>query len=113
MSSNIIYTSIPQVLGSCSSLQQQLNLINTILVGMLNAISTATSTGQFTEYKLDTGQTKTEIRYSTLQSLQTAYEQMFRTKQMVLAQLNANRQGRVFQIVPAKNFTAWPNGFYY
>lgn len=86
-------------------------MIDTILVNMLVALNTSTDSGQFAEYKLDTGQTKTEIKYTSLDELQRSYDAMFRTKQMVLAQLNANRQGRVFTLVSPRNFTGWPNGY--
>lgn len=104
MSSYIVYTSIPQVLSSCKSLKEQLDLIDVILVGMLSAIVNATATGEFDEYKLDTGQTKNEVRYRSLSDLQDAYQKMFQTKQLVLAQMNYGRTGRIFRLVDGKNF---------
>lgn len=111
MSSNIVYTSIPQVLGSCKSLQSQLDLMDVILVNMLTVINTATLTGQYFDYTLDTGQTKSSIKFTSLAELQNAYEKMFKTKQMVLAQLNYNKTGRVASLVSAKNFIG--NGGWY
>ena len=104
-SSQIIYTSIPAVISSCTSIQAQLTMIDTILVGMLTAITTANLTGHFDSYKLDTGQTKNEVIYRNILELQKAYEAMFKTKQMVIAQLNINQQGRRLQLVDGRNFT--------
>lgn len=111
MYDNVVYTSIPQVLASCSSLEAQLALIDTILVGMLAAMSEANASGQFAEYKLDTGQTKTEIRYTSLDELQKSYAMMFRTRQTVQAQLNYNKTGRVFSVIPSKNFNGGGYGY--
>lgn len=86
-------------------------MIDTILVSMLSAISSATVSGQFAEYKLDTGQTKTEIKYTNLAELQKSYAAMFRTRQMVQAQLNYNKTGRVFSVIPSKNFNGGGYGY--
>lgn len=104
MSSNIIYTKIDDVLLSCTSLKAQLAMIETILMSMLVAINTATTTGQFEEYKLDTGQTKSEIRYRDLVQLQKAYAAMFQSWQMVNNALGYRRTGRMFRNVPGVNF---------
>jgi len=104
MSQNIVYTSIPAILSSATGLQAQIDLIDTILVGMLLAINTANASGHFESYKLDTGQTKNEVTYRSLGDLQKAYNDMFKTRQMVTAQLNNNRQGRIVRLVDGKNF---------
>jgi len=108
MSTNVIYTNIPQLLLSCTSLKAQRDMMEQILMNMLVAINTATATGQFEEYKLDTGQTKSEIRYRDLAQLQKAYEAMFRSWQTLNNQLNYNRTGRQFRLVDGKNFPGTP-----
>lgn len=112
MSSNIIYTSIDQVVSSCTSLEQQLAMIDMILINMLTAINTATTTGQFQEYKLDTGQTKSEVRYRSLLELQKAFQGMSKTKEMIMAELNKNKTGRVASLVGAKNFTGFGGPYF-
>lgn len=104
MSSNIVYTSIPEVMKSCKSLEEQLALIDTILKGMLQAIINATTTGEFQEYKLYTGQTQNEVRYRSLTELQQAYEKMFKIQQYIEAQLGYKKTGRIFRLVDGKNF---------
>lgn len=104
MSSNTIYISIPQLLLSCNSLTAQKALVEQILMNMLVAINTATSTGTFEEYKLDTGQTKSEIRYRSLLDLQRGYAAMLATYQQLNNLLNYNRTGRQFRLVDGKNF---------
>ncbi len=110
MPSNVIYTRIDQVLTSCTSLEAQLALIETILMNMLAAINQATITGTWEEYKLDTGQTRSEIRYRSLKELQEAFQAMSKTRRMLLNELNFNRTGRQFRLVDGKNF---PGRSYY
>lgn len=110
MSTNTIYTSIPQLLLSCTSLQAQKAMVEMILMNMLVAINTATSTGEFEEYKLDTGQTRTEIRYRSLDQLQKSYSAMLKSYQQLNNMLNINKQGRQFRLVDGKNFPG--RGYY-
>lgn len=102
--SNIIYYNIPAILESCTTLQDRIDMLDTILNGMETAILKATTTGQFEEYKLDTGQTKNEVRYRSIKELSEAYASLLKIQQMLLGRLNANRQGRVIRMVDGKNF---------
>ncbi len=110
MSRNIVYTSIPEIIQSCKSMQDMLNMMDMILVNMLFAINTATETGQFEGYKLDTGQTKNEVTYRSLAELQLAFDRMFQSRRNVQALLNNNNQGRVLRLVDGKNFIGGYNG---
>lgn len=103
MASNTIYVSIPQILTSCATLEARIAMLDQILNGMELAILTATTTGSFEEYKLDTGQTKSEIRYRDLSQLQKAYTGLFNFQQQLLNRLNYNRTGRQFRLVDGKN----------
>jgi len=104
MSDNIIYTSIPAVLESCTTLEARIAMLDTILNGMETALLTASTTGQFTSYKIDTGQTKTEVVYSSITELQNSYDGLLGTQQRLLARLNNNRQGRIFRLSDGSNF---------
>ncbi len=104
MSSNIVYTNIPAILQSCSTIQSRIAMLDQILNGMETAMLTATSTGQFESYKIDTGQTKNEVIYRSLPELQKAYQALLQTQQFLYARLNINRQGRITRLVDGKNF---------
>jgi hypothetical protein len=101
---NVIYTNIPAYLESCTTLKARIAALDAILNGMELALLKATTTGHFEEYKLDTGQTKNEIRYSTLGSLQDAYRNMLTTQQMLYARFNRNNSSGVIRLVDGKNF---------
>jgi hypothetical protein len=101
---NIVYTSIPEIIQSCTSIKDQLAMIDMILMNMLVAINTATASVTFEEYSLDTGQTKNAVKYRSMSELQSAYRSMFETRRMVQSQLNINRQGRIVRLVDGRNF---------
>ncbi len=102
--SNIIFTNIPAILESCGSLEARVAMLDTILNGMETVILKATTTGQFELYRLDTGQTKNEVQYRSINELQLAYASILKIQQMLLTRINANRQGRVIRLVDGKNF---------
>lgn len=111
MSSNVIYTKIEPMLMSCKSLTEQRDLLELILMNMLTAINTAAQTGQFEEYKLDTGQTKSEIRYRDLFQLQKAYQALFMSYRTLTNELEMLRTGRSVRLVNSKNFPG--RGYFY
>lgn len=102
--SNVIFTNIPAILEAQGTLEARVAMLDTILNGMETAILKATTTGQFALYRLDTGQTKNEVQYRSLNELQLAYAGVLKIQQMLLTRINANRQGRVIRMVDGKNF---------
>lgn len=80
---------------------------------MLVTINAATSTGTWEEYKLDTGQTKSEIRYRSLEELQRAFDAMLKTEKYIINRMNFNRAGRQFRLVDGKSFPGrdWTYGW--
>lgn len=106
----VVYTSIPAILESQTTIEGRIETLNTILSGMETALLKASSTGQFQEYSLDTGQTKNTIVYRSISELTKAYNDLLKVQQMLYARLNNNRVGRVVRLVPNQNFTG--NGFY-
>lgn len=79
-------------------------MLDTILSGMETTMVKAAATGRFGLYRLDTGQTKNEVTYRSIDELRIAYEGLLKVQQMLYARLNANRQGRVIRMVPGQNF---------
>ena len=79
-------------------------MVDSILNGMETAMLKATTTGQFEEYKLDTGQTKNEVRYRSMGELQKAYESLLNTQQILYVRLNRNNQGSMYRAVDGENF---------
>lgn len=100
----VVYSSIPAILEAQSTTQGRIDVLNTILDGMETAILKATTTGQFEEYSLDTGQTKNSVRYRNITELQMAYQALLKTQDMLYARINNNRIGRVIRLVPNQNF---------
>lgn len=111
MSNNtVIYTNIPSLLESCTTIKARIAMLDTILNGVETALITAATTGQFESYRLDTGQTKNEVTYRSLTELQVAYAALLKTQQMLYARYNINRQGRIQRLIDNKNFIGRYNG---
>jgi len=106
----VIYTSIPAILESASTLEARIAMLDSILNGMELAMVKAASTGEFTSYSIDTGQTKNSVQYRSLTELQMSYEKLLKTQQFLYARLNNNRVGRVIRLVPNQNFIG--NGYF-
>ena len=104
MSDNIIYTSIPAVLESVTTLEARIAMLDTILNGMETAILRASTTGEFDLYRIDTGQTKNEVTYRSIGELTSGYAALIKVQQMFYARLNNNKQGRIHRLVGNKNF---------
>lgn len=101
---NIVYTNIPAILQSCESLEAEITMLNRILAGMRTAMYTASLTGQFEEYKLDTGQTRNEVTYRSINDLTLAYTKLIGLKKMLYNDLNNNQLGRIIRLVSNNNY---------
>lgn len=102
MSSYIVYTSIKQILTSCKTLKDRLEMIRLILSNMEIAMSAGAT--EFEEYKLDTGQTKNEVRYKSMAELSKSYEVLLDLEQKILSRIGYNKTGRIYRLVDGKNF---------
>lgn len=102
--SNVVYYNIPAILEACGTLEARVTMLDTILTGMETAMLKSTTTGQFELYRLDTGQTKNEVQYRSIDELTAAYASLLKIQQMLLTRINANRQGRVIRMVDGRNF---------
>lgn len=104
MNSNIVYTSVGDVLQSCTSIKSRITLLENICDQMLTTMEKATKTGHFDEYKIDTGQTRTEIKYRSLNELALTYNVLVQRLDREYARLDSRVNGRVFRLVDVKNF---------
>lgn len=104
MSSNIVYTNLPSLLQSCTSIQARIDMLESILDGMSDAMLTATATGHFEEYKVDTGQNRVEIKYRSINELISAYDVLSRRLDREYSKLQDRSRGRIMRLVDSKNF---------
>jgi hypothetical protein len=104
MSGEIIYTSIPAIIDSCTTLDARIAMLNLILNAMETTLLTAASTGKFETYRLDTGQTKNEVIYRSVAELQSSYEKLLKTQQLLMSRRDISTQGRAHRLVSNKFF---------
>lgn len=101
MSSNIIYTSIPQLISSETSLKARIAAIDAVLTNMeLLMIDKDDSK----IYELDTTQTRIQKTYSGFNELYMAYNNLFMLQQRMITRLNYNNTGRIVRLVNGRNF---------
>lgn len=102
--SNIVYTKLSTYLESVDSITARIAVMEAIASKMLDAMDAAASTGQFESYKLDTGQTRTEITYRSLAELANAYNILIMRIDRERVKADAKCHGRVFRLVDGRNF---------
>lgn len=100
----VTYTNIPQIVASCATLEARIAMVDTILSNMEVAMASGGETANWEEYKLDTGQTKNEVRFRSMVEVTKAYEGLLLVQEKLYARLNRRRQGAVIRLVPNNNF---------
>lgn len=104
LTDNIVFTNVEAILESQTTTQARIDMLDRILTGMENAMLNATTTGQFQEYKIDTGQTRNEVVYRSLNELELSYRKLLRLQDFLYARINNNRIGRVIRLVSNNNY---------
>lgn len=107
--SNIIYTSIPQYLASCTTIEDKIARLEAIVLNMMGALETSILTGHFNEYKFDDGQSKIETAYRDPNALTAGIMQLEKLIQFYRNMLLNRRGGRIVRLMDGKNLhIRWP-----
>lgn len=93
----IDFRSISDLRALIAQLDEVINELHT------NALSTVAG-GNIAEYELDTGQTKTRIKYNTVASVISSIEAYENLRQMYINMIENKTFGRVTQLVDQSNF---------
>src|SRR5688572_18806198 len=100
----ITYYKISEYLETVSSLEARLTAVKAILDNMQTAMIAGALNSNKQEYRMDDGQTKIEVVYADFKALTAAYKDMLTVKDILLATLNINAQGRITRRIDSKNF---------
>jgi hypothetical protein len=87
---------------SNASLKAKIDEIDAIIDELFLSAMKSVSTGSIAEYELDTGQTKTRIKYSTVSSVSKAIEDYETLRQLYVNKLN--RSTGSVMLVGANNY---------
>jgi len=97
----VVYDSADIYISSQTSLKAKIIAIDAIIDALLVTCLKAASTGNVTEYNLDTGQTKIKTMYRSPKEVSDAITAFQGVKNYYVNQLNG---GRRLKLVDSKNF---------
>lgn len=101
MSSNIVYTSVTQLMSSQASLEARIAALGLVLANMELLMADKDDTKI---YELDTSQTRIQKTYTGYTEMFAAYERLFKLQQAMMTRANYNANGRIVRLVDSKNF---------
>lgn len=91
-----------------SDIVRVIGQIDAILDELFNTAMKTVMQGAVAEYELDTGQTKTRVRYTTVKSITDAIDAYEKLRSLYVSKLDALSNGRSVQLVSQNNFrTRW------
>lgn len=99
-----VYVSVEKYLECATSIKDKIARLDLIILSMFTAVEKAVLTGQFEEYRLDDGQVKIETVYRDITALTKTMQQLETLRDMYVAKLNTNVNGRMVRLVDSKNF---------
>lgn len=100
----VIYDSATIYIESVTELDARIAKIKQVIAGLETMAISAATTGNFSEYSLDDGQTKIRTVYRNMTEVLGAIQAFDNLLQMLLQRQNNNVHGRVHRFVDGKNF---------
>lgn len=101
---NVLYYNIKIDRRSPAQIQALINQLDAIIDELFLKALTSVSTGNIAEYELDTGQTKTRVRYTSVTSVKDSIQSFESLREMYVSMLENKCFGRVTQLVDQRNF---------
>lgn len=101
---NVLYYNTKIDFRSVSQLRQLIVQLDAVINELHSSALAAVGSGNISEYELDTGQTKTRIRYTSVKSVTESIEAFERLRQMYVNKIENATHGRVTQLVDQSNF---------
>lgn len=101
---NALYYNTKIDFRSVTQLRALITQLDAIINELHTHALTVVSTGNIAEYELDTGQTKTRIKYNTVASVTSSIRAFEDLRQMYVDKIGNMQYGRVTQLVDQNNF---------
>lgn len=101
---NVLYCKLTVDNRSATSLRAKIAEIDTLINTLMTSALTSVTQSNMAEYELDTGQTKTRIKYTSTSSVMQAIEDYERLRTMYVNKIEQLTGGRVTRMVDSKNF---------
>lgn len=100
----VVFDNATLYIESSTDLEARVARIKQVITGLENMAISAATTGNFSEYSLDDGQTKIRTVYRNMTEVQAAIMAFDKILQTLLQRLNNQSLGRVTRLVDAQNF---------
>ena len=101
---NVLYYNLKVDRRSVPQMRALVTQIDAIIDELFSNALKSVSTGNYAEYELDTGQTKTRIRYNSVQSVTDQITSFENLRTLYLNQIENKTMGRQAQLVDQSNF---------
>jgi len=98
----ILVCKLPVNYRSKDSLRAKITEIDNLINELFGTALKSVQSGNHAEYELDTGQTRTRVRYTSVSSITTAIEDYEKLRQLYVNKLNGTTG--VVQLMDGKNF---------
>lgn len=90
--------------SSRDSIQAKITKLEAIIDALFTTALTSVQNGQYVEYEMDNGQTRTNVTYSKVSDVTTAIQQYENLLERYMAKLVNENTDRVVQLVDSRNF---------
>lgn len=99
---NVLVCKLPVNYRSDASLKLKIAEVDALINELMIAAMKSVQSGNHAEYELDTGQTRTKVRYTSVASVATAIEDYEKLRQLYVNKLN--RTTGMTRLMDEKNF---------
>lgn len=100
----VLYCKLNFDTRSVSDLRAIIAQLDAIISELLTTALTSVTQGNMAEYELDTGQTRTRIKYTSVSSVTKSIEAYEALRQVYINKIEQMTGGRVTRLVDGKNF---------
>ena len=101
---NVLYYNLKVDLQSVSEIRALISQLDAIINELLLTALKSVQTGNKAEYELDTGQTKTRIKYTSVTEVTKSIQSFRDLRQMFVNEIENKVYGRKTQLVDQSNF---------
>jgi hypothetical protein len=101
---NVLYYNLQVDRRSVSQMRALISQLDAIIDELFTSALKSVQTGNLAEYELDTGQTKTRIKYTSVTEVTKSIESFENLRKLYLNQIENKVYGRTTQLVDQSNF---------
>lgn len=101
----VVYNDAHLYITSCTKLEERIEKIDQIIDALLDMAIKAASTGNFSAYSLNDGQTQIRTEYRNTTDVNNAIKAFQDLRDTLEVNVNNKKTGRMIRLVDGSNFT--------